>query len=259
MNPTTALRWILPRSSVEALREARAVVNRVRHWGRGFRCPICRATLRAFRPWGDPADKQKLCPVCYSLERHRLVWLYLQQETELLTGVSSILHVAPEWGLQRAFRRCRGVRYLSIDLASLDAQVNMDVTALDLPSNSFDAVLCSHVLEHIPDDRKALAEILRVLKPNGFALLLVPIHSLDRTYEDPALTTPAERLKAFGQEDHVRRCGLDYPDRFREAGFSVDVLRYSERLSNEEAVSMGVDHVEDLFVCRARPPEGECL
>ncbi len=184
---------------------------------------------------------------CHSVERHRFLWLYLQRRTDLFDGSpKKMLHVAPELCFEPRLRKLLGHGYLTADLVDPLAMVKMDVTSIEYPDRSFDVIYCSHVLEHVPDDRKAMREFRRVLADGGWAILLVPITS-DWTFEDPAITEPSERRKAFGQEDHLRRYGLDYADRLREAGFTVDVTEVHDLVDRDEAVRMGLSPESGLI------------
>jgi SAM-dependent methyltransferase len=161
-----------------------------------------------------------------------------------------MLHIAPEPVFERLFRKQLGKNYLTADLYNPRAMVKMDVTDIQLPDDSFDAIYCSHVLEHVPDDNKAMRELLRVLKPNGWAMLLVPIFG-ERTFEDVSITTPADRARVFGQEDHVRIYGRDYIDRLRSAGFEVEEVCPSDFLNHAEMIRMGITTAAgDLYLCK---------
>lgn len=150
---------------------------------------------------------------------------------------------------ERRFRRQIGAGYLTADLL-LPADEKMDITGIQHPDDSFDVVYCSHVLEHVPDDRKAMREFYRVLKPSGWAIFMIPI-TVDKTVEDPTITDPQERLRLFGQDDHVRRYGPDFVDRLQEAGFSVTVTSAKGFLSAAEIGRIAVAHVltGDVFHC----------
>jgi SAM-dependent methyltransferase len=186
---------------------------------------------------------------CGTAERHRLTWVYLQQQTDLFNGgPKSVLHVAPEPFFEDRLRSVLGRDYLTADLLNPRAMVKMDITDIQYPDDTFDVVYCSHVLEHVPDDRKAMRELRRVMKPDGWAILLVPI-TADATFEDPSITDPQERLRAFGQEDHVRRYGPDYLDRLREAGFDVRVSKVHDFLATDDINKMGIDTGEEIFFC----------
>jgi len=151
--------------------------------------------------------------------------------------------------LSALFRKIDGLDYLSADLSNPRAMVQMDITRIQYPDDFFHVVYCSHVLEHIPDDRKALSELYRVLSPGGWAVLQVPI-TVGKTYENPAITQPDERRRHFGQWDHVRRCGPDYAERMRLAGFSVQVLRSTDVVAEADCVRMGFGPGRFIFFCR---------
>src|SRR5204863_5015044 len=178
---------------------------------------------RKFREYGKIPRTDALCVHCNSLERHRFAWLYFGEMTNLFDGQDKrVLHVAPEACFEPRLKSRLGTNYLTADLLNPHAMVRMDITNIQYPDNHFDAVYCSHVLEHVPDDKKAIREFHRILRPDGWAILLVPI-TADRTIEDPSITDARERLRVFGQEDHVRRYGPDYVERLREVGFTVKV------------------------------------
>jgi SAM-dependent methyltransferase len=161
-----------------------------------------------------------------------------------------VLHVAPEQCFEGRLRARLGDGYLTADMLDPHVMERMDITRIEYPDETFDIVYCSHVLEHVPDDRQALREFRRVLKRTGWAILLVPI-TADRTFEDPTIATASERLRVFGQEDHVRCYGPDYVDRLAEAGFAVDVTRASDLVSPQDAVRMGVSRAAgEIFHCR---------
>lgn len=215
-------------------------------------CPLCEKTARRFRPFGGGTVKRPgaRCPHCDSLERHRLIWLYLRDETDLFTGPERkrMLHVAPERALHERLSAEPLIDYLSADLEPGRADLQMDITAIDFPADSFDVIYCSHVFEHVPDDGLAMRELRRVLRPTGWAILQVPI-LLERTEEDPSLTDPEERLRRFAQRDHVRAYGPDYAERLRAAGFEVRLDRYAERLGPKRARRHGVLSEEVVHYC----------
>jgi SAM-dependent methyltransferase len=179
-----------------------------------------------------------------------LIWLYLTNETNLLAGRPlKLLHVAPEPRLSKLLSSLPGVDYLSGDIRQGAAMVEMDITDIQYPEGAFDVVYCSHVLEHVVDDRKAMREFFRVLRPGGWAVLQVPI-GRETTFEDFSVVDPADRKRVFGQSDHVRIYGLDYPDRLREAGFDVDVVPYAERFSKSAQKKMGLRLDHQIYHCR---------
>jgi SAM-dependent methyltransferase len=202
------------------------------HAGRRVSCPCCGRRWRRFARVHSEADRA--CWNCGSLERDRLLWLFLDRHGDVVRPGMDVLHVAPERALQRRLRQLPEARYLSGDLASPLADVRLDVTELQFSDESFDLVVCNHVLEHVPDDRRAMRELHRVLRPGGVAILLVPDVRSDETFEDPSVTDPDERQRLFGQDDHVRVYGWDYLDRLRDAGFEMEVVRMAESLEPEE-------------------------
>jgi SAM-dependent methyltransferase len=234
----------------ERRQRLRRLVNRVNHFGLARRCPCCSASLRRFEPFGLVPRHEAMCPVCESLERHRLIWLYVTRRTDLLDGrPRRMLHVAPEIQLAHLFQRQKHIGYLSADLTNPGAMVRMDITDIQYPDETFDVIYCSHVLEHVPEDRKAMREFFRVLKSGGWAILQVPIKG-ERTFEDPSVATPEERMRVFGQHDHVRRYGPDYRDRLVDAGFSVTVDDFARELDEHTVRRFGLMRSESIFLCR---------
>jgi len=200
-------------------------------------------------PYGyNQVRENALCPGCLSLERHRLLWLYLQNRTEFFSANLNILHIAPEQCFYKRFRKMKNLNYLTADLESPLADVKLDVQCMPFGDNEFDVVICNHVLEHVPDDRKAMAEIYRVLKKGGFALLQVPTdYSKEETYEDPSITAPADREKHFRQKDHYRLYGRDYLSRLKEAGFNIKEENYLLTLSDEERTRYRLPQMEFMY------------
>ncbi|MHC5162189.1 MAG: class I SAM-dependent methyltransferase, partial [Planctomycetota bacterium] len=199
----------------------------------GFKryCPVCRSWVRNFNPYGLSHRTDAQCPVCKSLERHRFVWVYFCEKTHLFDGQPKrMLHFAPEPEFERKFKKVPAIDYVSADLFNPRAMVSMDICRMDCSDESFDIVYCSHVLEHVQDDRKAIAEIYRVLKKNGLAVILVPI-TADKTVEDPSVTDPRERERLFGQHDHLRKYGPDFADRLTASPFTVSVEYVSDLFS----------------------------
>lgn len=239
------------------LRVARALkralkMTRARLFYSGSRhcCIICGRRARKFFDQSNPPRRNIKCPFCDSFDRHRLDWVFFQRSTDLFDGSPKrMLHIAPEYGLADRFRRIPGVDYVSGDLNSPRAMVKMDITAIQYPDNHFSVIYCSHVLEHVPDDRKALAEFFRVLAPGGWAVLQVPIRGR-RTWEDLGITDPDERTRLFGQADHVRNCGPDYVERMRDAGFDAEVIRAGDVLTQDELTEMAIPETRLVFFCR---------
>ena len=228
---------------------------RLRLWarlarGEGVECPCCGGRFRRFVPYGvRPRRPNAQCPACGAVERHRLLWLFLRERTDLFTRPQRLLHVAPEAVFAERLRRQPGLRYVSADLASPLAGVRVDVQSLPFADAAFDALLCHHVLEHVPDDRRAMGELRRVLRPGGWAVLQSPIDSaLAVTNEDASVTDPRERERRFGQSDHLRQYGRDYEARLREAGFEVRAERFFEALPPERRARHGLK-AETIWLC----------
>jgi SAM-dependent methyltransferase len=193
-------------------------------------CPCCRHEAQEFQPFGVVQRRNARCPSCGSLERHRLLWLFLTKRTRVLESNLRLLHLAPESVFARLLGKLDRLQYVTADLASA-AAVRLDVTALPFLDDTFDAILCNHVLEHVTDDGAAMRELRRVLKPGSWAILQSPIdRRRERTYENPAVIEPADREREFGQFDHVRVYGRDYGARLTRAGFRVEAIPYAEEL-----------------------------
>lgn len=233
-------------------RDTRDGLRSLAYRGTGRHCPVCGRDARAFLTWGDPPRADARCPHCGSLERHRLVWRFFEDHTDLFDGrPKSVLHIAPEHCMQPLLEARLGPSYLSADLFRPNAAIRLDLTDMPFPDATIDVVYCAHVLEHIPDDRAAMREIHRVLRPEGWALLLVPMRDADTTYEDPTITDPAARRVAFGQEDHVRWYGRDFVDRLREAGLTVERLGPDDVLDAVTREHFGVtDAAGDMYMAR---------
>ena len=188
--------------------------------GNAVECPICNSRYRKFLPYGRVNPRQNaLCPSCLSLERHRLIWVYLKEKTNFFSTQLKVLHIAPEPCFIQRFEKQHGADYITADIESPLAKVKMDIHQIPFEEDYFDVVLCNHVLEHVADDIKAMSEIRRVLKPGGWAILQVPFFSPvpETTFEDNSITNSREREKIFGQNDHVRKFGKDYLKRIESA------------------------------------------
>ncbi len=233
--------------------------------GFGRQCPVCHMTFRRFiakpgRPSplftqehivGGGPFHDSVCPLCSSNERERHVYLFLKTCTSVFRNPLRMLHLAPEKNLQRIFQRCKNIQYVSADLDSFRASVRTDITALCFGDKSFDVVICNHVLEHIPDDRRAIREIIRVLKPGGWAILQVPIAaSRIATVDGPSVSTPDERLRLFGGEYHVRLYGGDYARRLEAAGFFVELHSLPKENGDSYARRFGLLRDENIYLAR---------
>lgn len=233
------------------LKQIRDTARIVAYRGEGRYCPVCGNSSSRFRPFGLVPRDDAQCVYCGALERHRLLWLFLTRKTMLFDDAPKrLLHVAPEKCIEPRLEERFAESYVTADLFDPHVKVRMDITAIPYPDRHFDVIYCSHVLEHVEDDRQAMREFHRVLKDDGWAILLVPI-TAERTLEDPSIVDPEERLRVFGQEDHVRRYGPDYLDRLREAGFKVTVSTVADIVdSEEEGVRMGLTAASgDIYYC----------
>lgn len=225
--------------------------------GRGRECPVCGTKRRKFLPYGYVTSRDNaLCPNCLSLERHRLLWLWLQRESDLFERRPRLLHVAPEVCLMRHLRKAyKGHEedYVTADLESPLADLHFDIQHIPLADESFDVVFCNHIMEHVEDDLQAMREIHRVMRRGeGWGVILSPVElEREKTFEDDSITDPEERTRIFGQYDHRRVYGRDYADRLREAGFEVEDLNYAAILTAEERerYALPKDH---LYIVRKR-------
>lgn len=214
--------------------------------------PIDGKSYRKFLPYGYARVRENvLAPGTLSLERHRLFWLYLTKETSFFSEKLSVLHFAPEQAFLRKFKKQKNLNYTTTDLNSPIADVKADICNLPFKDASYDFIICNHVLEHIPDDTKAMQELFRVLTPGGTAILQVP-YEADRlsTFEDDTIIDQEERTRIFGQYDHVRVYGMDYFDKLRSIGFAVEALDYTATLSPEDIQRYRLAKGELLPVCK---------
>jgi SAM-dependent methyltransferase len=212
-------------------------------------CPICGYEADHFRPAGIKPRPDAMCPSCGSYERHRGLWLFLRERTSVLSGGIRILHFAPELCFQERFRALPGVTYIDADPYSPVASLRFPMNAIPFPDGAFDFVLASHVLEHIADEQGALREVSRVLAPDGFAVLQVPIIRQGPTFEDRRIKRPETRLRVYLHPDHVRAYGTDYPERLKAAGLRVTVDGFLRKLSDETKRRHKLS-IEDIHVCR---------
>ncbi|WP_036227661.1 class I SAM-dependent methyltransferase [Mesoflavibacter zeaxanthinifaciens] len=219
--------------------------------GKKYTDPIDGKSFKSFLPYGYGKQRPNvLSPSTLSLERHRLLWLYLKNETDFFTSNKKVLHFAPEQAFYKRFRQLKNLDYTTTDLLSPLADVKADICDLPFEDNTYDVILCNHVLEHIPNDTKAMQELYRVLKPNGIAILQIP-QDLNRetTFEDNTITDKKERAEIFGQYDHVRIYGRDYFDKLRSIGFKVEEVDYTSKLSLEKIDKYRLAKGEIIPVC----------
>ena len=210
--------------------------------GHTVECPICQNGFTKMLPGGFESQvvnkleiigaglrKNNICPYCLSTDRDRLVYLFLKHQTPVFDKKLKVLHVSPEPALYKVLSNLNNLDYIIGTKYAEGAYYPAEITFFDLlgmphQDNTFDVVICNHVLEHIPDDRQAMSEILRILKPGGFAILQVPLSmKLKETLEDSSVLTKEDRHRVFGQFDHVRVYGSDYKKRLESIGFMVSM------------------------------------
>lgn len=259
------LRKSLPRPAYRALHHAKDGMKILRAYlfyrGQRRTCCMCGRRARRFLPVGCSFPvlrelhviggmrvEEGECPFCFSHCRERLVYQYLTQRTGILTQRMKVLHFAPERNIRAILQGARNLAYVTADIDSSWADEKIDVTAIPYADNSFDAILCNHVLEHVADDRKAMAELYRILKPGGWALLQVPISTvLEKTVEDILETRASERERRFGQHDHLRIYARDYADRLRATGAAVRTVNCLATFGEAAAAEYGLIPEEDLY------------
>jgi SAM-dependent methyltransferase len=247
-----ALKAALPGRLKLALRQSFLRVSSILNAGSSVSCPCCGSRFRKFARFHGLNDQ---CPRCGSLMRQRAVTLYLRDVLRVPERGGDILHVGPASSLQGWLVSFPGVRYVSVDLNSPLADIKADITDLPFPDQSHDLIVCLHVLEHVQDDRKAISELFRVLRPGGTAVIQVPPSPFEETLEDPTVTDPSERERRYGQYDHVRLCGSDYLERLEEPGFSVTREDYAGRLNLATRSLYEIHAGEPFYVCvKPKPP-----
>jgi predicted SAM-dependent methyltransferase len=218
--------------------------------GNKVECPVCKKSFRKFLSYGSNVAHREnvLCPYDLTLERHRLMWLYLQNKSDFFIKPNlKVMHIAPEQCFHKIFKNQKNLDYTTGDLVSPIADLHFDLHQIPLEDNQYEIIFCNHVMEHVTDDLKCMQELHRIMKPGGWGIFQVPIDTnRTSTYEDWTITTPEEREKHFWQYDHVRLYGTNYPNRLEEAGFTVETVDYGKEISLE------------LFD-RYRLPKGEML
>ena len=220
--------------------------------GSTYTDPIDGKSYRRFLPYGYAKVRENvLAPGTLSLERHRLFWLYLKNETTFFSAPLRVLHFAPEQAFVQKFKKQKNLTYTTTDLNSPIADVKADICDLPFKDNSFDFIICNHVLEHIPDDTKAMQELYRVLAPSGTAIVQVPYDAKrEITFEDNTITDQRERTRIFGQYDHLRVYGMDYFKKLSSIGFDVNALDYTSGISIDDIERYRLCKGELLPVCK---------
>ena len=249
---------LIPRPLLQRVAEWIVPVVGLLYLGKGKQCPLCGCQRRKFLPYGYVTSRENaLCPNCLSLERHRLLWLWLVRESDIGRGAMALpkmLHIAPEVALMRKFKKMYAStpdRYVTADLESPLADMHFDVQQIPIEDESFDAIICNHIMEHVEDDHKALSELYRIMRRGGWGVILSPVElEREKTFEDDTITDRAERTRIFGQYDHRRIYGRDYAERLRKAGFEVYDIDYKNELSKaeQELYALPADHL--YIVCK---------
>jgi SAM-dependent methyltransferase len=227
---------LIPRPILISLSYIAKPIFKIYYAGNTYEDPIDGYTFRSFLPYGYENPRENvLSPSTLSLERHRLLWLFLKKETNFFTAPLKVLHFAPEQAFYKRFKKLKNLDYTTTDLNSPLADVKADICNLPFEENSFDVIFCNHVLEHIPDDTKAMSELYRVLKPGGWGIFQIPQDlKREKTFEDNTITDKVERAKIFGQYDHVRIYGKDYFNKLRTIGFTVNEVDFTKQLTPVE-------------------------
>ncbi len=253
------IKKIVPRFILTIYQNYRSKKRSELYAGNGVFCPLCNSNFKEFAPFGSSKRENAQCPNCGSLERHRLLWKYLSEKTNLFNDTKvRLLHFAPEKSFYDVFSKSQNIEYVPCDLYPKKYTYNgkvktikVDITKIPFEENFFDVILCSHVLEHILDDRLAMSELYRVMKKGAWGIFQVPIdYERDNTYEDSSISTPKEREEAFGQSDHVRIYGKDYKNRLEEVGFNVKEDDYINSFSSDELFKFGLMKSELIYYCR---------
>ncbi len=237
---------------------------RAGRFGLKHRCLMCGAWLKDFEPRGATAAvladlqitpggyRRVTCPHCHSYDRERLLYLFLRDRTDIFTKRQKVLHFSPELCIAERLAELGHQVYATVDLFPMPGvAVLSDICRLSFRTDAFDCLICCHVLEHIIEDRAAMTELLRVVKPGGWAVLQVPVSlKLDATFEDPAVTTDEDRMRVFGQGDHVRIYAMDYIDRLRESGWQVEIVDLIAEMGHAKARKLGLFIGERIFLGR---------
>lgn len=255
---------LLPYKQKANIKDILRFIKSFSAYGDQYKCPFCEGNFSRFLPIGIKSEVLEqykvvgggyrlnaVCPRCNSVDRERLIQMYLDQEKSYIyKDPIKVLHIAPEQNLKNRFKSYSNIEYISADLNPLAADIQMDITDIKQPDGSYDVIICNHVIEHIPNDIQAMKELYRVLKPKGFAILQVPIsYQLENTIEDESMQTESDRLVAFGQKDHVRIYGRDYSSRLRTAGFNVEEFPFVLNSKKTDISKYSLLEDEKVFVC----------
>ncbi len=244
----------LPRPLLIRLSYPFKMVAPILYKGDKVECPVCERSFSKFLSYGsDVAHRENvLCPYDLTLERHRLMWLYLKDHSDFFTAEKiSLLHIAPEQCFHSRFKSQKNLNYLTGDLVSPIADLHFDLHQIPLENDRFDVIFCNHVLEHVDDAMQCMRELYRVMKPGGWGIMQVPQDfNRETTFEDPSIVTPEDREKHYWQKDHVRLFGCDYPDWLRKAGFTVQEFKPTEHYDATLIDRMRLQKGEILYIAR---------
>jgi SAM-dependent methyltransferase len=240
----------IPRKYLQLVSHIFLRVLAIFYSGNNVTCNVCDSQFRKFLPYGRKARENALCPNCLALERHRLMWLFLQQETNFFSAPLKVLHIAPELCFIKRMEALPNLEYITGDIESPLATVKMDVHQIPFEDNTFDVIFCNHVMEHVDDDILACKEINRVLKPEGWGIIQSPVYDLPTTIEDKTISDPAERERLFGQRDHVRKYGQDYSSRLSKSGLKVEEKLFVQNLASATIAKHALPEQEIIFYCK---------
>lgn len=245
---------VIPRPILISFSLVFSKIAPILYFGNRYEDPISGKTYRKFLPYGYSGRakrKNVLCPGSLSLERHRLLWLYLKQKTDFFTAKQKVLHIAPEQCFYKLFKALPNLDYTTGDYNSPIADIHFDLHNAPFKDNTFDVVFCNHVLEHVEDSDKCMKELYRIMKPGGWGIFQVPLDvTRATTYEDKTITSPEEREIHFWQKDHVRLFGLDYKDKLAAAGFKVTVDDFVNTIGSELVDRYRLPVGEMIYLCR---------
>lgn len=231
----------------------RLIGLKLKYAGNKVVCPCCKSTFKEFAPFGDNRRRNAWCPNCQGLERHRLLWMYFENKTNIYKQPLKVLHIAPEDIFFNHFKKQKNIDYHPVDIYPHlypKGTKYFDLLNPEPGTGTFDVIICNHVFQYIEDDKKAIKNIYNLMKRGGWGIMQVPINGKNPvTYEDPSITDPMERLKAFGLKEHVRYYGLDYANRLRDAGFNVNVDDYTAAFSDEENYKYGFWKGDAIYYC----------
>ena len=241
---------ILPRTLLQRISKPIFKIISIFYYGNKVKCPICKKSFKEFFPYGRETRNNALCTNCLSLERHRLIYLYLEKETSIFKKKTKLLHIAPEACLINIFKRFANIEYITADLNSPLADIKMDIHNMPFKEKSFDLILCNHVLEHVENDIKALEEIKRVLKMDGIGIVQVPFYNPipKETLENKSVTSKKERELLYGQSDHVRKYGKDYRKRLESTGLKTKLKTPDSFLFNADIIRHSIIESEEIFI-----------